>query len=95
MKKNLLAAPRLRLQLGQLRVISPGLVLEAGGDFNLAGSYACKVEVPPTSRFQVGGTSALQAWLPAKLKSPPLQAQVRGGSRWADLAVSEQYPSVY
>ena len=65
----------------------PGLVLEAGGDFNLAGSYACKVEVPPTSRFQVGGTSALQAWLPAKLKSPPLQAQVRGGSRWADLAV--------
>ena len=59
------------IQLGQLSVIPPGLVLEAGGDFNLAGSYACKVEVPPpTSRFQVGGTSALQAWLPAKLKSP-------------------------
>ena len=43
------------LQLGQLSVIPPGLVLEAGGDFNLAGSYACKVEVPPTSSFQVGG----------------------------------------
>ena len=27
----------------------------SGGDFNLAGSYACKVEVPPTSSFQVGG----------------------------------------
>ena len=35
------------IQLGQLSVIPPGLVLEAGGDFNLAGSYACKVEVPP------------------------------------------------
>ena len=35
------------VQLGQLSVIPPGLVLEAGGDFNLAGSYACKVEVPP------------------------------------------------
>merc|ERR1711923_325421 len=46
-----------------------------------------KLKSPPTSRFQVGGTSALQAWLPAKLKSPPLQAQVRGGSRLADLAV--------
>ena len=34
-----------------------------------------------------GGTSAHLAWLPAKLKSPPLQEQVWGGSRWADLAV--------
>ena len=34
-----------------------------------------------------GGTSTLQAWLPARLKSPPLQAQVWGGSRWADLVV--------
>ena len=37
--------------------------------------------------FEVRGTSASQAWLPAKLKSPPLQEQVWGGSRWADLAV--------
>ena len=51
------------IQLGQLSVNPPGLVLEAGG------------------------TSALQAWLPAKLKSPPLQAEVWGGSRWTDLAV--------
>ena len=29
------------LQLGQLSVIPPGLVLEAGGDFNLASSDAC------------------------------------------------------
>ena len=66
------------IQLGQPSVNPPRLVLEVGGDFNLAGSCACKVEVPPTSRFQVGGTSALQAWLPAKLKSPPLQAEVWG-----------------
>ena len=70
----------INLQLGQPSVNPPRLVLEVGGDFNLAGSCACKVEVPPTSGFQVGGgTSALQAWLPAKLKSPPLQAQVWGG----------------
>ena len=50
-----LSLSRASIQLGQLSVIPPGLVLEAGGDFNLAGSYACKVEVPPTSRFQVGG----------------------------------------
>ena len=31
---------------------------------------AWKAEVPHTSKFQVGGTSAFQAWLPAKLKSP-------------------------
>ena len=33
----------------------PGLVLEAGGDFNLAGSYACKVEVPPHFKVPSGG----------------------------------------
>ena len=43
------------LQLGQLSVIPPGLVLEAGGDFNLAGSYACKVEVPPHFKVPSGG----------------------------------------
>ena len=43
------------IQLGQPSVNPPRLVLEVGGDFNLAGSYACKVEVPPTSSFQVGG----------------------------------------
>ena len=76
------------IQLGQLSVIPPGLVLEAGGTSTLQAAMPVKLKSPPTSRFQVGGTSALQAWLPAKLKSPPLQAQVRGGSRWADLAVS-------
>ena len=43
------------LQLGQLSVIPPGLVLEVGGDFNLAGSYACKVEVPPHFKVPSGG----------------------------------------
>ena len=43
------------IQLGQLSVIPPGLVLEAGGDFNLAGSYACKVEVPPHFKVPSGG----------------------------------------
>ena len=43
------------VQLGQLSVIPPGLVLEAGGDFNLAGSYACKVEVPPHFKVPSGG----------------------------------------
>ena len=33
----------------------PGLVLEAGGDFNLAGSYACKVEVSPHFKVPSGG----------------------------------------
>ena len=46
---------RLGIQLGQLSVIPPGLVLEAGGDFNLAGSYACKVEVPPHFKVPSGG----------------------------------------
>ena len=45
----------------------------SGGDFNFAGSHAWKAEVPPTSKFQVGGTPTSQAWLPAKLKSPHLK----------------------
>ena len=45
----------IQIQLGQLSVIPPGLVLEAGGDFNLAGSYACKVEVPPHFKVPSGG----------------------------------------
>ena len=57
---------RLGIQLGQLSVIPPGLVLEAGGDFNLAGSHAWRVEVPPTWNLEVGGTSTLQAQLPAR-----------------------------
>ena len=70
----------INLQLGQPSVNPPRLVLEVGGDFNLAGSCACKVEVPPTSGFQVGGgTSALQAWLPAELKSPPTSSTSLGG----------------
>ena len=42
-----------RIQLGQLSVNPPGLVLDAGGDFNLAGSYACKV--PPHFKVPSGG----------------------------------------
>ena len=45
-------------------------------------SHAWKAEVPPTWNIEVGGT--FQTWLPAKLKSPPLQTQVWGGSRWPD-----------
>ena len=35
----------------------PGLVLEVGGTSTLQAAMPvmCKVEVPPTSRFQVGG----------------------------------------
>ena len=47
-----------------------------------------ELKSPPTWNLEVGGTSTLQAQLPARLKSPPLQAQVWGGSRWADLALS-------
>ena len=35
------------VQLGQLSVIPPRLVLEVGGDFSLAGSCAWRAEVPP------------------------------------------------
>ena len=35
------------IQLGQLSVNPPRLVLEVGGDFNLAGSHAWRAEVPP------------------------------------------------
>ena len=60
----------------------------SGGDFNLAGSCACKVEVPPTSRFQVGGGlqlsrhGCLLSWSP-----PHFKHKSGGGSRWTDLAV--------
>ena len=43
------------VQLGQPSVNPPRLVLEVGGDFNLAGSYACKVEVPPHFKVLSGG----------------------------------------
>ena len=38
------------MQLGQASVNPPDLCLK-WEDFNLADSYACKVEVPPTSSF--------------------------------------------
>ena len=43
------------MQLGQFSVNPPRLVLEVGGDFNLAGSHACKVEVPPHFKVPSGG----------------------------------------
>ena len=39
-------------------------------------SHAWKAEVSPLGTLKWGGT--FQTWLPAKLKSPPLQAQVWG-----------------
>ena len=38
------------------------------------------LEVPPNSKFRVGGTSAFQAWVPEKLKSPP-PSSLRGFTR--------------
>ena len=70
----------------------PRLVLEVGGGLQLSRQPCLESwSPPPTWNLEVGGTSTLQAQLPARLKSPPLQAQVWGGSRWADLAV---YPSM-
>ena len=79
----------LALQLGQLSVNPPGLVLEVGGTSTKQAAMPGELKSPPTWNLEVGGTSTLQAQLPARLKSPPLQAQVRGGSRWADLAVDQ------
>ena len=42
---------------------------------------------PPRLVLEVGGTSIFQAWLPAKLKSPPTLKHKSGGSRWPDPAV--------
>ena len=50
-----------------------------------------ELKSPPTWKLEVGGTSTLQPQLPARLKSPTLQTQVWGGSRWADLAVKVLY----
>ena len=51
----------------------------SGGDFNLAGSYACKVEVPPTSSFQVGGGLQLSRHGCLLSWSPPHFKQKSGG----------------
>ena len=61
--------------VGRASVNPPDLRLK-WGDFNFAGSHVWKV--PPTSMFQVGGTSAFQAWH----KSGGV------GSRWLDPAVN-------
>ena len=61
MKNTLIQKPVVYIQLGQLSVIPPGLVLEAGGTSTLQAAMPVKLKSPPTSRFQVGGTSALQA----------------------------------
>ena len=39
--------------------------------------------IPPRLVLEVGGTSTLQAAMPVKLKSPPLQ-----GSKWGGLQLS-------
>ena len=57
----------------------PRLVLEVGGDFNLAGSCACKVEVPPTSRFQVGGDFSSPGTAACKAEVPPTSSTSPGG----------------
>ena len=44
------------VQLGQFSVNPPRLVLEVGGDFNLAGSHAWRAEVPPTSSTSLRGS---------------------------------------
>ena len=76
------------LQLGQPSVNPPRLVLEVGGTSTKQAAMPGELKSPPTWNLEGGGTSTLQAQLPARLKSAPLQAQVWGGSRWADLAVS-------
>ena len=78
----------MKIQLGQLSVIPPRLVLEVGGTSTKQAAMPGELKSPPTWNLEGGGNSTLQAQLPARLKSPPLQAQVWGGSRWADLAVS-------
>ena len=51
----------------------------SGGDFNLAGSCACKVEVPPTSRFQVGGDFSSPGTAACKAEVPPTSSTSLGG----------------
>ena len=58
------------LQLGQLSVIPPRLVLEVGGTSALQAAVPGELKSPPTWNLEVGGTSTLQAQLPARLKSP-------------------------
>ena len=49
------------IQLGQLSVIPPGLVLEVGGASTLQAAMPGELKSPPTWNLEVGGTSTLQA----------------------------------
>ena len=69
------------IQLGQPSVNPPGLVLEAGGDFNLAGSHAWRAEVPPTWNLEVGGDFNYTGIAACKVEVPCASSTSPGGSR--------------
>ena len=49
------------LQLGQLSMNPPRLVLEVGGTSTLQAAMPGELKTPPTWNLEVGGTSTLQA----------------------------------
>ena len=51
----------LDIQLGQLSVNPPGLVLEVGGTSTKQAAMPGELKSPPTWNLEVGGTSTLQA----------------------------------
>ena len=69
----------MHLQLGQLSVNPPRLLLEVGGDFNLAGSHAWRAEVPPTWNLEVGGDFNFTGIAACKVEVPPRFKHKSGG----------------
>ena len=55
----------IEIQLGQPSVNPPRLVLEVGGTSTLQAAVPVKLKSLPLQGSKWGGTSALQAWLPA------------------------------